>query len=57
MTTNGTGVEAWSLNSASSGEWPYAGLVQGQDGDFYGTANFGGANGYGTVFKLTPGGA
>jgi uncharacterized repeat protein (TIGR03803 family) len=57
MTTNGTGVEAWSLNSASSGEWPYAGLVQGQNGDFYGTANFGGANGYGEVFKLTPGGA
>jgi uncharacterized repeat protein (TIGR03803 family) len=56
MTTNGTGVEAWSLNSASSGSWPYAGVVQGQNGDFYGTANFGGANGYGTVFKLTPGG-
>ena len=35
---------------------PYAGLVQGSDGNFYGT-NFGrGANGYGTVFKITPAG-
>jgi uncharacterized repeat protein (TIGR03803 family) len=56
MNTNGTGAEAWSLNSASSGYSPWAGLVQGQNGDFYGTANFGGANGYGTVFRLTPGG-
>ena len=43
MTTNGAGVEAWSLGSASSGSVPYAGLVQGQNGDFYGTANAGGA--------------
>ena len=36
---------------------PYAGLVQASDGNFYGT-NFGrGANGYGTVFKITPAGA
>jgi uncharacterized repeat protein (TIGR03803 family) len=56
MTTNGTGVETWSLTSASSGYSPWAGLVQGQNGDFYGTANFGGANGYGTVFRLTPSG-
>jgi uncharacterized repeat protein (TIGR03803 family) len=57
MTTNGAGVVAWSLNSASSGAVPFAGLVQGQDGNFYGTADTGGAAGYGTVFKLTPGGA
>jgi uncharacterized repeat protein (TIGR03803 family) len=56
LTTNGTGVEAWSLNSASTGSLPFAGLVQGQDGNFYGTAEMGGANGYGTVFKLTPSG-
>jgi uncharacterized repeat protein (TIGR03803 family) len=56
MTTNGTGVASWSLTSASSGYSPWAGLVQGQNGDFYGTANFGGANGYGTVFRLTPSG-
>jgi uncharacterized repeat protein (TIGR03803 family) len=34
-----------------------AGLIQGTDGNFYGTAGFGGANGgYGTVFKVTPAG-
>jgi uncharacterized repeat protein (TIGR03803 family) len=32
---------------------PYAPLVQGDDGSFYGTTNLGGTNGYGTVFKIT----
>jgi uncharacterized repeat protein (TIGR03803 family) len=31
-------------------------LIQGTDGDFYGTASGGGANGYGMVFKITAGG-
>lgn len=38
------------------GESPYAGLVQGTDGNFYGTTNLGGASGDGTVFKITPSG-
>ncbi len=42
--------------SGSDGETPYAGLIQGSDGNFYGTTYFGGANGFGTVFKVTPGG-
>jgi uncharacterized repeat protein (TIGR03803 family) len=33
-----------------------AGLVQATSGDFYGTTNYGGANGDGTVFKITPSG-
>ncbi|MGH8127150.1 MAG: choice-of-anchor tandem repeat GloVer-containing protein [Gammaproteobacteria bacterium] len=33
-----------------------AGLIQGSDGDFYGTTFFGGANLNGTVFKITPSG-
>ena len=36
---------------------PYAGLVQGSDGNFYGTTFGRGANGYGTVFQITPAGA
>jgi uncharacterized repeat protein (TIGR03803 family) len=41
----------------TDGVGPKAGLVQGNDGNFYGTTQFGGANGnYGTVFKITPGG-
>ena len=33
---------------------PYAGLVQGTDGNLYGTTTNGGANGYGTVFRIPP---
>ena len=36
---------------------PHAGLVQATDGNFYGTTQFGGANGQGTVFKITANGA
>jgi uncharacterized repeat protein (TIGR03803 family) len=43
--------------SGSNGEIPYAGLIQGSDGNFYGTTYFGGANGLGTVFKVTPSGS
>jgi len=42
--------------SGSDGETPYAGLIQGSDGNFYGTTYFGGAGGFGTVFKVTPSG-
>jgi uncharacterized repeat protein (TIGR03803 family) len=42
--------------SGSDGETPYAGLIQGSDGNLYGTTYFGGAGGFGTVFKVTPGG-
>jgi uncharacterized repeat protein (TIGR03803 family) len=37
------------------GRFPDAGLVQGSDGNFYGTATDSGTNGCGTVFQLTPG--
>jgi uncharacterized repeat protein (TIGR03803 family) len=39
------------------GEYPLAPLVQGTDGNFYGTTNNGGAHGnFGTIFKITAGG-
>src|SRR6202041_2858276 len=41
--------------NCADGATPYAGLVQGSDGNFYGTTLVGGANGDGTVFSLTPG--
>jgi uncharacterized repeat protein (TIGR03803 family) len=34
---------------------PFAGLIQGTDGKFYGTTELGGANGRGTVFRLSVG--
>jgi uncharacterized repeat protein (TIGR03803 family) len=45
----------------TDGAFPNAGLVQGTDGNFYGTTRQGGANntctaGCGTVFKITPSG-
>ncbi len=38
------------------GDDPYTGLIQGSDGNFYGTAPASGANGVGTVYKITPSG-
>jgi len=43
-----------SKSGCVDGETPYAGIVQGTDGNFYGTTTAGGANIYGTVFKVTP---
>jgi len=40
----------------SDGQLPEAGLIQGGDGNFYGTTSEGGSGISGTVFKLTPGG-
>jgi uncharacterized repeat protein (TIGR03803 family) len=41
-------------SDSSDGTYPWGGLVQGQDGNFYGTTHDGGANGAGTVFRMTP---
>jgi uncharacterized repeat protein (TIGR03803 family) len=39
---------------ATDGNGPYAALVQGVDGSFYGTTRGGGASSQGTVYKITP---
>jgi uncharacterized repeat protein (TIGR03803 family) len=41
----------------TDGAYPYAGLIQGADGNFYGTTYGGGSNLSGTAFKITPRGA
>jgi uncharacterized repeat protein (TIGR03803 family) len=46
-----------SQSGCPDGAGPYTGLVQATDGNFYGTTEGGGANGLGTVFKITPAGA
>lgn len=47
----------YSFTGTNDGATPYAGLVQGSDGSFYGTTFAGGTNNAGTVFKITPTGA
>lgn len=42
-----------SLSGCADGAQPYGPLMQASNGDFYGTTLLGGANNYGTVFKLT----
>jgi uncharacterized repeat protein (TIGR03803 family) len=41
----------------NDGANPRAGLVQGSDGNFYGTTMLGGTNNWGTVFRISPGGS
>ena len=43
--------------NCTDGYTPMAGLVQGTDGNFYGTTGNGGMSDYGTIFEITPGGA
>jgi uncharacterized repeat protein (TIGR03803 family) len=45
-----------SQSGCVDGEYPEAGLVQAADGNLYGTTAYGGANGAGTVLKITPSG-
>ena len=56
VTPGGTEAVLYSFAGGSDGEHPYAGVIQGSDGNFYGTTYQGGTSGYGTVFKVTPGG-
>jgi uncharacterized repeat protein (TIGR03803 family) len=43
--------------NCTDGSLPLAGLIQGSNGNFYGTASSGGANNSGTVFEFTSAGA
>jgi len=59
MTTSGKvkTLHSFCLKSGcADGNEALAGLVQDTNGAFYGTTTYGGANGYGTVFKITAGG-
>jgi uncharacterized repeat protein (TIGR03803 family) len=58
ITSSGSLTTLWSFIGCSDGGYPMAGLVQGSDGNFYGTTDglgFG-PSAYGTVFRVTPGG-
>lgn len=57
FSTNGVFTTLHFFNGAD-GEYPYAGVIQGSDGNFYGTTSGGGAmtNSEGTVFKISSSG-
>jgi uncharacterized repeat protein (TIGR03803 family) len=57
ISTNGALTNLYLFLPDNDVEHPHAGLVQGSDGNFYGTTGSGGTNSYGTVFKITPNGA
>jgi uncharacterized repeat protein (TIGR03803 family) len=57
ITTNGTLTTIHSFAGSSDGSFPSAGLIQGGDGNLYGTTAYGGASNDGTVFQITTNGA
>ena len=54
ITSAGALTTLYSFTGGTDGGGPEAGLVQGGDGNFYGTAFGEGAGGDGTVFQITP---
>lgn len=58
VTTAGGFSVLHSFSYSTDGQSPSGGLIQGTDGALYGTTTYGGTNGgYGTVFRITTGGA
>jgi uncharacterized repeat protein (TIGR03803 family) len=45
-----------SPSDAASPSWPFTSLIQASDGNFYGTTQKGGTNGFGTVYRITAAG-
>jgi len=57
MTPEGAFTNIYTFTGGNDGGFPYAGLVQGSDGYLYGAAFSGGAEGYGTAFKVSTSGS
>src|SRR5262249_8770514 len=57
MTTNGAVTTLHAFAGGNDGASPSAGLIQATDGNLYGTANSGGANYIGTLFRMSLNGA
>ena len=46
-----------SFSGTPDGQTPKGAIIQASDGNFYGTTEAGGANGFGSIYKMTPSGA
>ena len=53
---NETVVYSFGSNSSTDAKTPSAGLIQGSNGELYGTTTLGGTNGTGAVFQISTGG-
>jgi uncharacterized repeat protein (TIGR03803 family) len=53
ISTNGVFATLYSFSGGNDGSSPYAGVIQANDGNLYGTTAYGGTNGDGTVFQIT----
>ena len=47
-----TSTTLWSFTGGSDGDFPYGPLIRDAAGDLFGTTEYGGTSGYGTVFEL-----
>ncbi|HLX95403.1 MAG TPA: choice-of-anchor tandem repeat GloVer-containing protein [Verrucomicrobiae bacterium] len=56
ITPDGTFTNLYSFTDGSDGGSPYSALVQGSDGNFYGTTYSYGSRGVGTIFQMTTNG-
>jgi len=54
LNPDGTFTNLYKFSGGDDGGFPVASLVQGNDGNFYGTTENGGSNQLGTVFLITP---
>ncbi|HWA32091.1 MAG TPA: choice-of-anchor tandem repeat GloVer-containing protein, partial [Candidatus Paceibacterota bacterium] len=52
--SDNTYTDLYDFTDDSSGQGPYAGLVLGPDGKYYGTTSYGGGNGDGVIYSINP---
>jgi uncharacterized repeat protein (TIGR03803 family) len=54
ITSSGTLTTRYTFTGGTDGASPWGGLLQAADGNLYGTTQFGGTYGFGTVFQIAP---
>jgi uncharacterized repeat protein (TIGR03803 family) len=56
ITSSGTLTVLYNFDNTHGNDPSYASLIQGSNGNFYGTTEFGGASGDGVIYEITPAG-